>query len=764
MIKQQQRGINRAIHPPEMSGSDCNTIRVALVGCGAISEQMHLPIVAGHERLELAGIVDRDMQRATKIAKAYGVEKCFSDIDEINTQDFDAAIVATPPLHHAPATISLMQRGIHVLVEKPMATNYRDATTMVGIAKQQNVALSVCLFRRLYPSLQLLKALIDSEYFGRPVRVDLEGGSVYGWAAATLGNMKKELAGGGVLMDMGPHYIDQLLYLFPGDSYVDKYEDNSLGGIEADCKIQLRLNHRGAAVRTHIVLSRTRSLRNTLIVECERGTFEIGFSERAQVAVRPQDLSLNDPATGLSRGCTLSAGWSDYVEKPWYESFRAEIDDWVDAIIERRQPRLSGESALASMRLIDDCYSRREALAEPWIEHPLRNAVDSSSSTSTRRVLVTGATGFIGCRLAEVLAGRDGYAVRTLVHNPANASRLARLPVEMIQGDLRDAAAVSEALRDCDAVVHCAVGTTYGDNRQIRQVTVGGTKALLDAVEKHGSVRRFVHLSSIAVYGDSHTQAIDENTPVGPNHGDRYGQTKLQAEQAVLAAAERGLSAFVLRPGCVFGPFGATFTTRPLLHLRQERLVLQGSADVPSNTIYVDNLVEAIVRCLETDKDTASRTFNISDDDGTTWGDFYGYFADAAGLALRYSTKPPQTGVNGRKRRGALAAVGGLLTSTEFKEFGKLVLTTDTVGALPRFLIERVPGVEAKLKRLIGSDRPNVYERKVSNSGDDLIWTTARHVAVSSSHIRTALGYRPAFSRSEAMQRTFDWARQLGVI
>src|SRR3954452_17777287 len=100
---------------------------------------------------------------------------------------------------------------------------------------------------------------------------------------------------------------------------------------------------------------------------------------------------------------------------------------------------------------------------------------------STRRVLLTGATGFIGGRTAEVLRLRDGWDVRALVHNPARASRLARLPVEMVVGDLGPGGDAARLVEGCDAVVHCAIGTAWGDRRAIFDVTVGGTRRLAEA-------------------------------------------------------------------------------------------------------------------------------------------------------------------------------------------------------------------------------------------------------------------------------------------
>ena len=189
----------------------------------------------------------------------------------------------------------------------------------------------------------------------------------------------------------------------------------------------------------------------------------------------------------------------------------------------------------------------------------------------------------------------------------------------MVQGDLGSPQELQRLVEGCDAVVHCAVGTAYGNRQKIFEVTVGGTRNLATAALA-ARVPRFVHISTIAVHGlNNATGVLDESTPIGPPTGDDYGESKTAAERAVLEAVRQGLSATILRPVRVYGPFSQTFINRPL-KVAQKRFRLLDAADQPACMVYVDNVVEMIVRALEaSDEAVRGEAFIAADDNDMTW-------------------------------------------------------------------------------------------------------------------------------------------------
>lgn len=764
---------------PDSRVDSIRPVRVALIGCGAISQQMHLPVLAGHEGIELVALVDRDRGRAQEMADGYGVATVLTDAAELNSQNCDAAIIATPPFHHAPCSIELMKRGVHVLVEKPMATSLADAEAMVQTSEEEGVVLSVGFFRRLNPSIRLMKSLLDSNWLGRPRSFHVEGGGMYSWPAATLANMRKDLAGGGVLIDFGSHMLDLMFAVFDEPATVLDYRDNSRGGVESDCAIRVSVQHQGQPVEGVVELARTRCLGALIHVECERGRLEFDVNERFRIRVRPSDMTLTDAFSTQPRDFWLDANWEgESDDTSWYETFRTQIDDFVEAIRKRSVPRLSGISALPTSRLIAEAYAKPNVMEEPWVEHPVvtsgQSAMTPGASASKKRVLITGATGFIGSRLAEVFSLQRGWDVRALVHNPGNASRLARLPVEMIQGDLSSESTVLELVQGCDAVVHCAVGTVWRDRQANVAINVDGTRRVAEASLAAG-VDRFVHFSTISVYGDDSamTGTLDESTPLHPTKGSDYGETKAMAEAVVKRIAGKGLNACIFRPARVFGPFSRIFIMNPLTAMKANGFQWLGNPDVPCDMVYVDNVVAAVLNAIESPADRMrGQDFNISDGDPMTWRQFYDAFAAPLGLDL---SEVPIDSPRHEARKGPIQTVLGwpletargvtqIASSKEFKQLGRRVLDTDPVGTLPRWTLEKIPFVERTVRKLVGADDSLPIYHRDGAERPTLCHMGSGGALVSIEKARKLLDYDVPVSRAKALQLTLDWVRHVRLV
>lgn len=723
-------------------------LRVGLVGCGAVATASLLPVLAGHEGVVLGPLVDRDERRARELADAYGVGTVFTDMDRLTRDVVDAVILATPPAHHAPATLSLVGRGLHVLVEKPMAIAAADAEAMVRAADQAGVALSVGLYRRFLPSVQLLRTLVERREFGRLVSVDAEEGGPYGWPLATLDGLRRSSGGGGPLIDLGSHVIDLVVYALQGDPRLVQYRDNERGGIETDCVLDAVLRTRSGEVPFRLELSRTRELRGSVRVECEQATLELPRASFTEVLVHRRGSQATEGPQ-----VQLAASWKPGDPFVGYEAFRREIDDWLDAIGRKKDAVLSGRSVVPVVRLIEEAYASRTPLREPGDDQA---HVLPVTHGTRRRVLVTGAGGFLGGRTVETLRDHYGYDAVPLVREPKSAARLARWPHEIRLGDICKREEMDRALDGCDAVVHCAVGTSWQPD-ETRRVTVDGTRVTAEAAKAAG-VKRFVHISTLFVHRRDGAGVIDESVALDPPASDPYGQAKLAAERALAVVAGQGLSTIVLRPTRIYGPFSRTFTVRPLQALSEGKLAILGDPDIPGNMVYVDTVVDAIERALAAPDTVNGAAYLVTDEDQLTLREFYEYFGKPFGFELRFlpDTRGPDAPIRGPLGRFA-KGVKTIATSSEFRGFVRRVFNTDPIGTVPRRLWDRSPAFQQKMLRRFGSSPAVIYRRPAG--GDDLLPYYGEAARVSGEKARRELSLSPRFNRTQAMAQTLEWAR-----
>lgn len=245
-------------------------------------------------------------------------------------------------------------------------------------------------------------------------------------------------------------------------------------------------------------------------------------------------------------------------------------------------------------------------------------------------VLVTGATGFIGGRLAERLAQETGARVRALARTPGKAAPLAAVGCEVVEGDLTDAASLERATAGCAVVFHAAaVVSERAEHAAVWAANVTGTARLVDAARAAG-VARFVHVSSCAVYGSRQAFDIDETTPMRTGH-TRYADSKIGAEEVIWQAFQQhGLPVTVARPSQVYGLGSPQFTLRPLAMIRKRRMVLIDGGRHLCKPIYIDNLVDGLILGATADA-AVGEAFNFTDGAPVPWRDFFGAYATMAG-------------------------------------------------------------------------------------------------------------------------------------
>jgi nucleoside-diphosphate-sugar epimerase len=253
------------------------------------------------------------------------------------------------------------------------------------------------------------------------------------------------------------------------------------------------------------------------------------------------------------------------------------------------------------------------------------------------KVLITGAAGFIGSRLAQTLVNK-GHRVKGLVRPTTDTSLFKRLDVELANGDIRDAAVMKKVMRDCQCVYHLAAKTTKDrlTKKEYHAHNVQGTKNVAEAALDSG-VSRLVYAGSIGVYGTFNNSSIDETTAPKPN--SYYRQAKLGGENEVLSLhRDRGLPVVVARIGSVYGPGSCNWLDVCHKILKGNFRII-GTGENYDHMVYVDDLVEGLRRCGET-TGVEGRTYVITGPEPATLSKVLGMIAEELGATKARPSLP----------------------------------------------------------------------------------------------------------------------------
>lgn len=223
-----------------------------------------------------------------------------------------------------------------------------------------------------------------------------------------------------------------------------------------------------------------------------------------------------------------------------------------------------------------------------------------------------------------------GHEVRALVRDPARTADLAGTKLELVEGDLRDPAALARAVTGVDVVYHIAAiyrqaGVSRDTYRAVNATAVG---QLVEAAGQAG-VRRVVHCSTVGVHGDIEHPPANEDAPLKP--GDIYQETKLEGEQLAREAGERSrIEVTIVRPSGIYGP-GDRRLLKLFRGVARQRWITLGSGQIYYHLTYIDDLVEGFRLCGE-DPRAANRTYILAGGEAPTLNELVKTVSDVAGV------------------------------------------------------------------------------------------------------------------------------------
>ena len=189
-------------------------LRVGIIGSGAIVQVAHLPVLRKLKAVDVRAICDTDLPKARAVADRFAVKDAFDDIEELlRYEELDALVICTPNHLHESHILAAISAGLHVLVEKPLALTAASAQKIVRAAEKRDRVLMVGMNHRYRPDVQIVRGFVQSGELGV---IDSVRGSwhVFRPSRAQLGwRQRRELSGGGVMLDLGLTVLDLALWL-----------------------------------------------------------------------------------------------------------------------------------------------------------------------------------------------------------------------------------------------------------------------------------------------------------------------------------------------------------------------------------------------------------------------------------------------------------------------------------------------------------------------------------------------------------------------
>ncbi len=328
-------------------------IRVAIVGCGAIAERGHAPALAAlADRLKVTAVVDFSAERAGALAASLpGSPEVRKELDGVEKLA-DIALVATPPHTHQGIASALLERGVYVLCEKPLGRSVAECQAMVDAARRGGAALWAGTNRRYFPSWRLIRDLKAERTLGTLLSLHFEEGTAFNWPVNSFAVFDPAVSGGGVFLDTGAHPADFVVWLTGRAPDLIRYEDDSRGGVEANCLAILRS---GEAIFT-LRLSRTHDLLNRVVAVFEGGMVSAECWDGV-----PCTYSCWTPGASGRVGEMLAGLRKSLPANPFEAEWRGIVDE-----LQQGAPHGNAEESLLSIGIIQRCYENRTPLSLPW--------------------------------------------------------------------------------------------------------------------------------------------------------------------------------------------------------------------------------------------------------------------------------------------------------------------------------------------------------------------------------------------------------------
>ena len=625
--------------------------RVGLVGAGGISSA-HLAALKAIPAAEVVAVADRAVDRARALARQAGIARVCAEARDLADRNVcDVAHVLVPPDLHRSVAEPLLAAGIHVLLEKPLATTREDCQALIDAARGGGALLGVNQNLLFTPAYRVLKPLLESGEIGGLRHLSL----VWNMPLAALSGRRfghwMFRRPQNILLEQAVHPLSQILDLggrvravrsLPGGSVElvpgRRFYSTWQIALELErCTAQLFLSF-GQHFRTASLaavcddgVARADFENNRLAVE-RRSRFSTPFD--AFWGGFAEARSLGRQSLGNLAGGVLSALALRPACDPFSLSMRSSLKAFYAGLDSGRLP-VDGDFGAEVVALCEEAARKVAVLAVPDPAPESSRTLPWAGVSGCCEVALFGGAGLIGRPVLRRLLGA-GSTVRVLVRSAAGLPDLFRQPgVEVVEGDSEREEVVERMVRGARTVVDLVYPK---EGVEVDRRMVEGARRIVETCLKHG-VERLVYASSIAaLFLGRPGEVITGGTACDPRPRQRseYSRGKAASERLLLDLhRERGLPVVILRPGIVVGEGGQPFHGALGQFINEQHCAGWGPGKAPLPFVLVEDVAEAIHLALSVEA-AAGRTYNLVGEVRLTAREYIAELARAQGRPLRF--------------------------------------------------------------------------------------------------------------------------------
>jgi len=336
-----------------MTSAPRGTVRVAISGCGAVTELYYAPTLlalARKRRIDVVALSDPDGDRLDTLSAAFPLAAGCSELASVFATQPQLLIIASPPRFHVEQVLAALAAGIDVLCEKPLAGSCADARRLAEAEATSGRLLSIGMIRRHMPAARMIRTVLTREVLGAITGFEVFEGGPFRWPVHGGGYFDARTSGGGVLLDIGAHLLDLLTWWLGTPANVAAADD-AMGGIEANARLTLELGGVPGVIR----LSRDWGRPNHVTIRGAKGSLRWSLEDIDRVTVT---LDGDDPLE-----LRAPAG----APATFLDCFRAQLDAVLDAREGAPAEVVRAAELLPSIGIIETAYRERSLLEMPWL-------------------------------------------------------------------------------------------------------------------------------------------------------------------------------------------------------------------------------------------------------------------------------------------------------------------------------------------------------------------------------------------------------------